>query len=100
MEKAPHKKDELTIANHVLKLASKLLKVTLNLRQEIVLCIFFALFHGFNCEDTLSRNDASYSRNKAVFVGFRIEVKLPYWRQWRLVKISRSVFSPKRAQDI
>lgn len=40
MEKAPHKKDELTIANHVLKLASKLLKVTLNLRQEIVLCIF------------------------------------------------------------
>lgn len=29
MEKAPHKKDDLTIANHVLKLASKLLKVIL-----------------------------------------------------------------------
>ena len=27
MEKAPHKKEDLTIANHVLKLASKLLKV-------------------------------------------------------------------------
>jgi len=26
MEKAPHKKEDLTIANHVLKLASKLLK--------------------------------------------------------------------------
>ena len=30
MEKAPHKKEDLTIANHVLKLASKLLKVTLS----------------------------------------------------------------------
>ena len=29
MEKAPHKKEDLTIANHVLKLASKLLKVAL-----------------------------------------------------------------------
>ena len=29
MEKAPHKKEDLTIANHVLKLATKLLKVSL-----------------------------------------------------------------------
>ena len=29
MEKAPHKKEDLTIANHVLKLATKLLKVLL-----------------------------------------------------------------------
>ena len=33
MEKAPHKKEDLTIANHVLKLASKLLKVTFNYRS-------------------------------------------------------------------
>ena len=33
MEKAPHKKEDLTIANHVLKLASKLLKVALRNMQ-------------------------------------------------------------------
>jgi len=55
MEKAPHKKEDLTIANHVLKLASKLLKVTLS---NSVLFVTFTAVSGVFMEGTYVEDDS------------------------------------------
>lgn len=55
MEKAPHKKEDLTIANHVLKLASKLLKVTL---CNSVLFVTFTAVSGVFLEGTYVEDDS------------------------------------------
>ena len=55
MEKAPHKKEDLTIANHVLKLASKLLKVTLS---NSVLFVTFTAVSGVFLEGTYVEDDS------------------------------------------
>lgn len=36
MEKKPNKKEELTLVNNVLKLATKLLKVTMKLKMDMM----------------------------------------------------------------
>lgn len=41
MEKKPNKKEELTLVNNVLKLATKLLKVKIKLKMDIMYNMLF-----------------------------------------------------------
>jgi len=56
MEKKPNKKEELNIVNNVLKLATKLMKVSKNSLEKIN-CNFFFLYLLFILLDKLTRQD-------------------------------------------